>query len=53
MTIPAIIMLSLTGINLLFAAHLHGTKRPDYNFWVTAIGAALTIGLLYWGGFFN
>lgn len=52
MTTPAIIFIILSAINLLLAARLHGTSRPDYNFWIVLLGSAITNGLLYWGGFY-
>lgn len=54
MGIPQIIILCLVGINLLLTVHLHGKPREgNNNFWVAGFGAALEIGLLYWGGFFH
>jgi hypothetical protein len=51
---PEIIYLSLVGINLLASAYLHGReKESKHNVFTSLIGAALAIGLLYWGGFFN
>lgn len=53
MSIPAIIVLVLIGIDLLVAANQHGKPRDNTNFWYRCISVALTVGLLYWGGFFN
>jgi hypothetical protein len=53
MTIPAIIVLAISGISLLITAHDHGKPRSDNNFWISLIGTIITLGLLYWGGFFN
>jgi hypothetical protein len=54
MGIPQIIYLSLIGINLLASAYLHGRARESkHNVFISLFGAALSIGLLYWGGFFN
>jgi hypothetical protein len=51
---PQIIYLSLIGINLLASAYLHGRDRETkHNVFTSLLGAALAIGLLYWGGFFN
>jgi hypothetical protein len=53
MSIPAIIFLVLSGMGLLYGAFMHGKPREDYNFWSILISTALTIGLLWWGGFFK
>ena len=50
---PQIIYLSLISINLLASAYLHGHDKGKHNIFHALINAGLTIGLLYWGGFFN
>ena len=50
---PQIIYLSIVFIGLLIAANLHGKERTPHNFWVTLVATAITISLMYWGGFFN
>lgn len=52
MTIPAIIILTTTAINLLIAANAHGKERPRMNFWTVLVGNCIFLGLLYWGNFF-
>ena len=52
MSLPAIIYLALTLLGLLAAAHLHG-RTTTVNFPARAVGTAITMGLLYWGGFFG
>lgn len=53
MGIPQIIYLSLTFMTLLLSANLHGKQKGTENLFITLIARALTIGLLYWGGFFG
>lgn len=50
---PQIISLILMGLNLLITSHLHGQDRGKHNILYTLINVGLTIGLLYWGGFFT
>lgn len=49
---PQIIMVILLSAN--WGIHLvkHGEERSPFNVWYETLGAALTIGLLIWGGFF-
>lgn len=54
MSTPAIIYLCLIFVGLLVGANEHGKpKTGEHNFWFTFIGAAISVGLLYWGGFFS
>lgn len=53
METPQIICIILMGLNLLITAHLHGQDKGKHNIFHTLINAGLTIGLLYWGGFFS
>lgn len=49
-----IILLALYGVSLLCSANLHGKeKKGKYNFWLNFTSAAITLSLLYWGGFFK
>lgn len=49
-----IIYIALTVVGLLVAANQHGKPRDGYHsFWVVSFATALTLSLLYWGGFFN
>ncbi len=50
---PQIICIITMGLNLLISAHLHGKERGTHNIFHTLINAGITIGLLYWGGFFT
>jgi len=52
METPQIILIVTIGLNLLISAHLHGQDKGKHNIFYTLINAGLTIGLLYWGGFF-
>jgi hypothetical protein len=52
MGIPQIIFITMTGIGLLLIANKHG-KPDEYNIWVSLVATGITMGLLYWGGFFN
>lgn len=52
--IPQAIMLAIVCMNLGMSLALHGQeKQGEYNFWVTLIGMALELSLLYAGGFFG
>ena len=54
MGIPQIIILILIGIDVLFAINKHGQKQEHgYNIFASVFAAALTLGILLWGGFFN
>lgn len=46
-------MLCLIGVSLLISANAHGEPRKNENFFTSLISAALSIGLLIWGGFFS
>lgn len=51
---PQIIYLVIVLIALLLDANLHGKPKTGYhNFFTSAIGIVLGLGLLYWGGFFG
>ena len=51
---PQIILLTLLGIKLLAAAHLHGKPRSGpLNFFTSLIDTAILIGILVAGGFFG
>ena len=52
--LPQIIYLSLTMLGLGMQAVKHGNpKEGKENFWVVFISTAISVGLLYWGGFFD
>lgn len=52
--IPQIIYLFLAFAGLLIVANRHGQPKTDsYNIWVQLIATAISLGLLYWGGFFQ
>lgn len=54
MTAPQIIILVLIAVDLLITAHLHGKPRTGtWSFGLTLFSNAVTLGLLYWGGFFQ
>lgn len=53
MSIPAIIITVLQGLNLLLAANRHGKEQSVENFWTTAFGIAIMCYLLWWGGFYD
>ena len=50
---PQGILVALYLIQVAVAISKHGTPREDWNGWGAACGAALTLTLLYWGGFFG
>jgi hypothetical protein len=50
---PEGIYLGLAALVLFLTALLHGTPRTDaWNFHRSAWSYAVTLALLYWGGFF-
>ena len=54
MGIPQILIIILYGINLLLYAHDHGKPKEGYtNFWSGLIGTCISVGLMWWGGFFG
>lgn len=50
---PQIIYIVLLSMSLGMSAAKHGERRPDYSFWNAVISAAVTLHLLWWGGFFG
>jgi hypothetical protein len=50
---PQIVYLSIMFVALLLSAALHGKPRSNINFWTDLVSSALTIALMYWGGFFR
>lgn len=52
---PQIIVLVLVVLALGMELAKHGEvkKATKYNFWTTFFAQAVTIALLYWGGFFD
>lgn len=52
--LPQLIYLGLSLLGLGIAIEQHGKpKKGNENFWITFITWILTLGLLYWGGFFD
>ena len=45
-----IVIYSLTFINLLLTAHLHGKEKElkCYNFWITLISTIVELTLIWW-----
>lgn len=51
---PQVIYLALLLCGVLNAILHHGeTETKKYNAWISLTSAVLTIGLVYWGGFFG
>lgn len=50
---PPIIVLILEGLTLVTHISLHGKSRVPYNGPLQFVGTVITLGLLYWGGFFK
>lgn len=51
---PQIIYLALILYSIFEAASHHGEQRTGrHNLWATLVSAALSVGLVYWGGFFG
>lgn len=54
MRAPQIIWIVMVGINMLISASKHGQKRQgEYSIFTDIIAVGISIGLLYWGGFFS
>ena len=54
MSTAAIVLLVLTAISGGITLEQHGKpKTGSYSLWSWLFGAALQIGILYWGGFFS
>jgi hypothetical protein len=51
--IPQIIYLSLVGFGLTMSIVNHGKPRSNENAMTTFIGGAVSLTLLYFGGFFK
>jgi hypothetical protein len=49
---PQIIMLVILALGGGIALALHGKPRDDHNFFLWFISFLITMGLLWWGGFF-
>ncbi|WP_164831248.1 hypothetical protein [Sinorhizobium meliloti] len=47
----AYLMLTALGLGVNLAKH--GEPRPAYSVWTALVGAAICLGILYWGGFFG
>ena len=52
MKAPQIIFIVLVGLELLMHANKHGQPRENYNILIALFNAVITVGLLWWGGFF-
>ena len=50
---PQIIWIALVAFSLADAVVNHGKPRQPYNIYVDLLGTAITIALLWWGGFFG
>ena len=50
---PQLIFLGLLVLNIGISLAKHGDPQPKYSFWSTFVSTLITVGLLYWGGFFN
>lgn len=51
---PQIIWIVLVTLSVGLHLSKHGEPRTErYSFWGMLLNAAITAGLLYWGGFFN
>lgn len=50
---PQIIMLSLIALNLGVSLAEHGKPRPNTNVYISLFSTCLSVGLLWWGGFWG
>ena len=46
-------MASLYAISLLVNANQHGKPQEPTNFWIRLFSVALSVALLWWGGFWS
>lgn len=53
MGLPQYIFLGLAVFSLGIALEQHGKPRSPSSFWVSLVSSAITLGLLWWGGFFG
>lgn len=53
MSLYAIIFLIWAAMSCGIVMVKHGQPREDYNFWLWLVSAAIQLGLMYMGGFFN
>jgi hypothetical protein len=53
MGLPQFIMISLMALSLGITLALHGKPRTPHDITPNLIGQALTVTLLWWGGFFH
>jgi len=51
--VPQIIWLVLVIYGTAYALVNHGKPRPPYNIWIDLVSTAISLGLLWWGGFFG
>lgn len=50
---PQGIFLALIILSDGIALANHGEPKGNYNFFTSLVGTALTVSLLWWGGFFS
>ena len=50
---PQIIMIVLLAMSGTVTLLKHGKPREDYSFPVWGLSCAISVGLMYWGGFFG
>lgn len=53
MNAPQITMIVLIAIGGTITLLGHGSPKGTHNFFSWVFAAAIEIGILYWGGFFN
>ena len=50
---PQLIYLGLIILGLGMHMALHGEKQKRYNAWTQLVASIISVGILYWGGFFD
>lgn len=50
--VPQIIYLAIVVFNITYAGVHHGEPQGEYNVWISLCGSALSLAIMYWGGFF-
>lgn len=50
---PQIIVIAFVFISLGITLAKHGQEQGKHNFFISLVGAAIWLSLLWWGGFFG
>ena len=53
MSVPVVVWIATQTFAIGVSAMMHGKPREPLNFWLVLLGAAISNGILYWGGWFS